>query len=51
MLAEERYSKIMQQLNIKKSVTVSELMTLINASESTVRRDLHTLHEMKRLNN
>lgn len=45
MLAEERYSIIVQQVKQKKSVTLTELCELLGASESTVRRDLTLLDE------
>lgn len=45
MLTEERYSMILHTLNKKKSVGLDELCKLLNASESTVRRDLVSLHE------
>ena len=38
MLTEERYAKILQLLDEKKSVTVQELKVLLDTSESTVRR-------------
>ena len=43
MLTEERYSVIIEQVKQKKSVTLTELCKLLEASESTVRRDLHRL--------
>ncbi len=43
MLAEERMSKITQCVNEQGSVTARELMEYLNASESTIRRDLNTL--------
>lgn len=43
MLAEERFAKILSMLEEDGSVTVSELMECLNASESTIRRDLNTL--------
>lgn len=43
MLAEERSDRIINIVNERKSVTVQELMELLGASESTVRRDLTTL--------
>ena len=39
MLAEERFSLIMEQLNRKRTVTVQELCEALNTSESTIRRD------------
>lgn len=43
MLAEERMAKIVQRVNEQGSVTAQELMEYLNASESTVRRDLNAL--------
>ena len=43
MLAEERFSRIMSIIEDKGSVTVQELMEALDASESTVRRDLNTM--------
>ena len=43
MLAEERLSKITQRVNEQGSATTQELMEYLNASESTIRRDLNTL--------
>jgi len=43
MLAEERLSKITQRVNEQGSATAQELMEYLNASESTIRRDLNTL--------
>ena len=43
MLAEERFSKIMSIIEDKGSATVQELMEALDASESTVRRDLNTM--------
>ncbi|SFD21622.1 DeoR/GlpR family DNA-binding transcription regulator [Ruminococcus albus] len=45
MLTEERHSIILNSVNSKKSVQLSELCELLNASESTVRRDLNALAE------
>ena len=50
MLTEERQSKILDLLHLKKSVSVAELTKSLDASESTIRRDLNALHEMRRLN-
>ena len=36
MLAEERFSLIMEQLNRKRTVTVQELCEALNTSESTI---------------
>lgn len=43
MLAEERLSKIVQRVNEQGSATAQELMEYLNASESTIRRDLNSL--------
>lgn len=43
MLAEERMAKIMQRVNEQGSATAQELMEYLNASESTIRRDLNAL--------
>lgn len=43
MLTEERFAKILSILESMGSVTVQQLMTELDASESTVRRDLTTL--------
>ncbi len=40
MLTEERYAKILTLVNEKGSITVQQLMSELNASESTIRRDL-----------
>lgn len=45
MLTEERYSMILEQIKRYKSVTLTELCALLEASESTVRRDLTALDE------
>lgn len=46
MLSEERFAEILKILQEKKAVTVAGLTTLLNTSESTIRRDLNALHEM-----
>lgn len=43
MLTEERFAKILSILESKGSVTVQQLMTELNTSESTIRRDLTAL--------
>lgn len=43
MLGEERHNTILTLVDERKSVTVHELMELLDASESTIRRDLLTL--------
>ena len=50
MLTQERYQAILQILNEKNAVTVSELTQLLDTSESTIRRDLTALDEMGKLN-
>ena len=50
MLAEERFSLIMEQLNRKRTVTVQELCEAMNTSESTIRRDLTELDRLGKLN-
>ena len=45
MLAEERYNEILRLANEKKTVTVQELTEVLDTSESTIRRDLTTLHK------
>ena len=50
MLAEERFSLIMEQLNRKRTVTVQELCEALNTSESTIRRDLNELDKQGKLN-
>lgn len=49
MLTEERFSRIIEVLEQTGSVTVSELMKELDASESTIRRDLNTLDANGRL--
>lgn len=43
MLTEERFARILNILEEHGSVTVTELMDQLHASESTIRRDLNTL--------
>jgi len=50
MLSEERHSAILELLENKRSVTVAELTHLLSTSESTIRRDLHTLDQLGKLN-
>ncbi len=45
MLTEERHSIILDTVNKRRSAELSELCELLNASESTVRRDLNLLDE------
>ncbi len=49
MLAEERFAKILSIIENEGSVTVQQLMTELEASESTVRRDLHLLDKKGQL--
>ncbi|MCI8373386.1 MAG: DeoR/GlpR transcriptional regulator [Lachnospiraceae bacterium] len=44
MLMEERLAQIVREVENKQSVTVQELMQILQISESTIRRDLTTLH-------
>lgn len=48
MLTEERKNQIVRMVETKGSVSVQELMVLLDASESTIRRDLNEL-DKKRL--
>ena len=50
MLTQERHNLILQVLQERKAVTVTELTKELDASESTIRRDLITLHEMGKVN-
>ena len=50
MLTQERYQTILQILNVRGAVTVSELSSMLNISESTIRRDLNSLADMGKLN-
>ena len=43
MFTEERFNIILQELKVKGIVSVTDLVKLLEASESTVRRDLNTL--------
>ncbi len=45
MLTEDRHSTILETVNINGSATLAELCTLLDTSESTVRRDLAYLDE------
>mgnify|MGYP002748187444 CR=1 FL=1 len=49
MLTEERFAIILETVQQKRSVRVTELCALLNASVSTVRRDINTLAEMGKL--
>ena len=50
MLAEKRFAKILDMLEEKRSATVQELCEELNASESTIRRDLTELDRLGKLN-
>ena len=50
MLAEERLSRIMKLLSQKRTATVQELCEALDASESTIRRDLNELDRMGKVN-
>ena len=49
MLTRERQQLILKLLEQKKVVTVTELTEALDASESTIRRDLVSLDKMKKL--
>ena len=49
MLTEQRYQKIMDIVDRKKTVTVLELVKALKISESTVRRDLVSLDKLGKL--
>lgn len=49
MLTEERQQLILKQLEEQQAVTVTELTKLLNTSESTIRRDLTSLHQQGKL--
>ena len=49
MLTQERQNAILNAVESKGAVTVTELVELLNTSESTVRRDLTTLDKQGRL--
>lgn len=49
MLTEQRYQKIMDMVDNKKTVTVLELVQELGISESTVRRDLVSLDKLGKL--
>ena len=50
MLTQERYNAILNLVNEKNAVTVSELSKLLDTSESTIRRDLTALDKLGKLN-
>ena len=49
MLTEERYKRILEELNKNSVVYVNELVKLLDTSESTIRRDLNTLNSEGKL--
>ncbi len=49
MLTSERHRRILNLLNSRGSITVTELSEILNTSESTVRRDLNTLDDAGQL--
>lgn len=49
MLTEQRYDIILKLLEEKKSITVTELKEILDASESTVRRDITALDKAGKL--
>ena len=49
MLAEDRLEKIVALVNEHGSITATDLMQLLDASESTIRRDLTRLAQMGRI--
>ena len=50
MLAEERFAAIQELLHKKRAATVTELAQALDASESTIRRDLILLAGQGKLN-
>ena len=50
MLAEKRFSLILDLLARQRTATVQELCEALNASESTIRRDLNELDKQGKLN-
>ena len=49
MLTEERYSRILELVNEQGSITIHQLMEELNASESTIRRDLNAMDKKELL--
>lgn len=49
MIVNERYLKILNLLDDKGSITINEIVDLLNISESTVRRDLNNLDKQNKL--
>ena len=50
MLAEERFTLILDLLSRQRTATVQELCEALNASESTIRRDLNELDKLGKVN-
>ena len=50
MLAEERFAQILALMADKRTATVQELCEALNASESTIRRDLNELDRLGKVN-
>ena len=50
MLAEERFALILDLLARQRTATVQELCEALNASESTIRRDLNELDRLGKVN-
>ncbi|EKC66594.1 protein containing Bacterial regulatory protein, DeoR, partial [human gut metagenome] len=44
MLTEQRHKLLLELVNKKKSITVTEAKEVLNVSESTIRRDIIALH-------
>ena len=49
MLTEQRHRLLLELVNEKKSITVTEAKEVLNASESTIRRDIIALHNAGKL--
>ena len=49
MLTEQRYEEIIKLLEVYGTITVQELRDKLDASESTIRRDLNFLHDKGKL--
>lgn len=49
MLTEERHRLILEKLNLESVVYVNDLVNYLNTSESTIRRDLNSLHKEGKL--
>ncbi|KEI09281.1 DeoR faimly transcriptional regulator [Clostridium sp. K25] len=49
MLTEERHSMIIEELKNNSVVHIGDLVKKLKSSESTIRRDLNTLHKQRRL--